>query len=252
MGGWPDGRYLLLPNQQKDAVVVVDKTLDEIDQPAKDWINKDFISARDIMSASLVENGVQQWKLLRKKQGDAMTLESMPEKREIDTSKVSSVSNVLGSIRFAEVQSPSLQATDTGLDSPAVFKAETFSGKVYEFQIGKKKDSFRFAKVKVSFQTPPEEEAEKPADETKKDEAAEKKKEEEKAEKIRKAQEEAKAEQEKYSPWTYTFPESSVSPMLSKLEDLLKKVEEKKDEKDKDGAAAKSADGGGAEAKVPK
>lgn len=233
---WPDGRFILMPD--KAGTVLVDKTLDESGWEPANWLDRSFISDKDIKTALLSIDGEVKWVLSRKKKEDPMTLEKMPEGKELETSKVSAIANCLHSIRFATIADPSMGISETGLDAPSIFTAESFSGKKYEFRIGKVKDNQRYVRVDVSFVPPPQEqeiqvESAKETDKEKKDEK-ELKETAEKAEKEKKAKEEelkktensAKEEQKKYSKWTYLIASSSLEPMLTDINDLFKKPKE--------------------------
>ncbi len=228
---FPDGRYLMTPG--KDNVYLVDKTLNVADSPSKDWANRDFISAKDLRTASLLQDGAVKWKLYRNKKEEALSSESVPEGSEIDKEKASSISNALYAIRFASVADPALKPGDTGLDSPSVFKAETFSGKNYELMIGKESENSRYVKINVSF-TPPKDET-SPAEENKLDDPKAKEEKEKKAkqraEEIKKYEGEARNEQELYGKWIYLIADSSLKPVLTSTEELFKKIGQKEDPK---------------------
>ena len=231
--GMANGRFVLIPEDGK--VVVVDNTLGEASFSPTEWTDRDFISAKDLKTASLAEDGQVKWKLSRNDEKGKMAFENKPEGREEDSDKINSVSNCLSWIRFADIGNPSLAESETGLDKPAIFNAETFSGKNYEVSIGKQNGSNRYVKVKISFEAPPppqdDEKAAQATDEEQKKKLDEekKKKEQEYSEKVKKNREEAEEDQKKYGSWTYLIAETNIKPMLTAPEEFLKKVEEKKD-----------------------
>ncbi|MEM4248408.1 MAG: DUF4340 domain-containing protein [Candidatus Nanoarchaeia archaeon] len=230
---YPDGRYILV--QGKNDVHVVDKTLNKIENSSKDWLNKDFISAIDFKIASLEQEGQTKWTVYREKKEDPMKPDiPVPDEHEIDKDKMSSIANCLYTIRFANIADPNLPPSETGLDNPSIFRAETFNGKKYEISIGKQKDNARYVKVAVSYSTPkeevPDEQAQSSSDDPKAKEEKEKK-EKERAEALKKAEEEAKSEQEKYGKWIYLIAEASLKAMLSSEKELFKKIEKKEDNK---------------------
>lgn len=224
---WPDGRYLLIP--EKEQVVVIDKTMPEADSAPDEWLDKTFISADKLRAASLTINGPPprtEWRISRNTPRDNMSLENMPGDKELDENKISSIADCLIGFKFASIADTSLTLSETGLDKPSIFMAETSDGIKYELMIGKEKDSMRFVKIKVSQSDIPMPEA--PKDEKEEDKN---KREKEYAEKVETSVKKVKDEQEKFEKWIYLINNYSLKNILSEKKDLFK---EKKEEVKKD------------------
>ncbi len=223
----PEGRYVLV-SEKPLKVVVVNDQFAEVDSTSKDWLDKSFISASNLKSAELVRDGVVQWAVTRVKQADQMVLTEVPEGREIDPAKVSRVANCLSSFDFDTVADPVLDVKDTGLDTPAVFTALTFSGLKYVVSVGKEKNSAKYVKLNIAFIDYPLSDG--PADEKPEDREQRLKAHEEQVQKLKN---QAAGEQSKFGKWTYVVNNFRLDPLLFKKDDLLKelKKEEKKDAK---------------------
>ena len=235
----PEGRYLLI-SEKPLKVVVVSDLFTEIDSNPKDWLDKSFISASNIKCANLARDGKQEWTVKRDKQADTMALQDIPEGREVDTAKLSRVTNCLSNLDFDTVVDPVLDIKDTGLDAPAVFTAETFNGLKYVLSSGKAKDSSKYVKVAVSFADYPLPDG--PADEKPEDKEKRVKSHDEGVQKLKN---QAADEQAKFAKWTYLVSNNRLDPMLFKKDELLKEV--KKEEKKDDKKEIKTSGGGGDE-----
>ncbi len=213
---WPDGRYVFVTG--KNQAAVVGSPMAELDTPSSEWLDRDFISAKDMRVASLFQVEKGKWTLSRSDANGELAPSKIPEGKELDKNKMNMIANSLYTIRFADVANPALSLAETGIDKPSIFAAEMFSGKKYEVLIGAKKDTFRYVKVKVEFQPQPP---------VKKDENAkeeDKAKEELKAkEAVEKAKKEVEVENAKFAKWTYLIPENSLAAMLSTPDDFYKK-----------------------------
>lgn len=219
---WPDGRYLLI--QGKEQAVLIDKTLNEADSSLAEWLDKTFISAGKLRAASLSINGSPrriEWKISRKAPEENMSFESMPKDKELDETKINSISDCLTNFSFSDIANPSAVPAETGLDSPSIFMAETFDGIKYELMIGREKDSMRFVKISVSQIDIPMPEA--PKDEKKEDKE---KREKEYSQKIEAAAKKVKDEQEKFGKWIYLINNYSLKTILSEKKDLFKEKKE--------------------------
>ncbi len=223
-GDVSEGRFLMIP--EKKTVLVSDKTLYELENEASDWIDKTFLSAGKLKSASLSEDGKTVWTAARTAENEDMKLQNVPEGREADSSKISEISSALSYMSFARIADPKTADDVSGLDKPKIFTAEDYEGIRYIVKIGKKDNSDSYAKVSAEFagiSQPPAPKDEKPEDKEKREKSFQ--------EKEKKARDKTDEINKKYSPWLYLLAEHKVKILSSTLEDLLKKPEEKKDEK---------------------
>jgi hypothetical protein len=222
----PDGRFLLLPG--KNEVLVANKILPDLENDAFAWADKTFISADNLKKASFSDQNQVVWTISRKNEGDEFTLENPPDGKEIDKAKLSSIGSALARLSFAKIANPGAPDSESGLDKPKVFAGETFDGIKYEIIVGGKKDSERYAKIRVSAA----EIIEPPAPDS---ETADEKQKREKslAEKKESTETKAKEENEKFAKWLYLIAENNIAVFITPYGELFKKAEDKNKEDSK-------------------
>jgi len=222
---WPNGRYLRV--KPDDRLAVIDKTLDQADREMETWLDKDFISADKLKSASLQVDGKIQWTLGQNEKDKTLRAVKVPEGKEFDIGKANEIGSSLNSLKFVSVANPQTPPAESGLDKAAVFTAETNDGLKYELAIGKEKNAKRFVKITVSnipITQAPAPEGEKAEDKEKR--------EKEYREKIAESAVKAKEQQQQFGKWIYLINSYSADNMLVKTNELFKdkKKAEKKTE----------------------
>ena len=216
-GSWPDGRYLLLPESQR--VVLVSDGFSAVDPDPTRWLEKEFFKVSDIKDARLVSADQELWSVSRdSKTAELALVGPVPEGKEVDTGKLSSIKTAFGWASFTDVADPALKPEDTGMDKPKVFTARDFDGFVYTVRIGKESGDGKVnVQAEAAFDGPKErtpEAAEKPEDKPKKDEEFAKKSQENKD----------KAEQtnRRLKGWTYVVSKYTVDSVTKNRDELLK------------------------------
>src|SRR5438105_1329154 len=64
-GGWPDGRFLMIPNNAQSVAVVSDP-LSNVEAKPEEWLNKDFFKVEKLKAISVTTtNATNNWKLSR-------------------------------------------------------------------------------------------------------------------------------------------------------------------------------------------
>jgi Domain of unknown function (DUF4340) len=223
--GYADGRYVKVGDS--DTVILISDALANIDPKPEQWLNKDFFKIEKPRSIAVTfQNATNSWKLTRETETGEWKLADAKPTEQIDTSKVSGVSNPFSSPQFNDVSTNS-ESTDKG----TVATIETFDNFTYTIKVGQKtNDNYPIAlnvSAQIAKERPPGKD-EKPEDKTKLDK--------EFADKQKKLQE--KLDQEKpYEKWVYLVSSWTVDPLLKERSQLLmEKKEEKKDEKPAAGA----------------
>ncbi|MBN2449860.1 MAG: DUF4340 domain-containing protein, partial [Lentisphaeria bacterium] len=226
-GGWPDGRYLLVPSREE--VVLVTKTFSSVEDDPSRWVDKEFFKITDPRDVSLAEGDAVLWRASREsKTGDLKLDGEVPEGKEVDSSKLSSVKSAFGWASFTDVADPALAPEETGMAAPKVYTARDFDGFVTTVRIGKETgDSKVYLQAEVAYDGPTEraaEENETPEDKTRKDE--------EFAKKQKENREKAAATNQRLKGWTYIVSKYTVDSVLKTRGELLKdKPKPKEDEK---------------------
>ncbi|MDQ6630252.1 MAG: DUF4340 domain-containing protein [Verrucomicrobiota bacterium] len=135
-GGFPDGRWILLPNNLQKVFLVSDPLSNAQPNP-ENWLNKDFFKIEKVKSISLVStNATNSWKLSRETETNAWKLADLKADQILDTNKVSGLASSLASPSFSDVV-VNPKPEETGLDKPTVITLETFDHLTYTIKAGK-------------------------------------------------------------------------------------------------------------------
>jgi Domain of unknown function (DUF4340) len=171
-GGMAVGRYVM-GQDGSNRVFLVSDTFDEIQTKPEQWLNRDFIKAENPKSIAVAGTaaGVN-WKLVRDTATAPWKLLDAKPGEELDNAKASGVASIFTYGGFADVLSPDVPVTETGLDKPSTVRIETFDNFSYELRIGKLMGENYPVLVSVKAELPKERTAvadEKPEDKTKLD-----------------------------------------------------------------------------------
>ncbi len=218
-GGWPDGRYVRVPQTQgADRIALVSKTFSSIRPEGADWLDKEFFKTGKLVRASLASEGKTKWALKSPEPGQDMALTGLEEGREPDDSKIRSVASAFSYASFVDVADPKLAPAETGLDKPIVFTVQDEDGFVYTVSIGSKApDGNTYLTVAVDLTLPETRQAaegESDQDKAKKDAEFEKAKADKRAK--------LAALKQRLDGWVYRVPAYSVSAVLVERDDLIK------------------------------
>jgi hypothetical protein len=142
-GDYPIGRYLRVKGGQD--VFLVDKTFSQVDEGAGRWLDDQFFRIGDIREASLTKDGEVQWTASREDKSAELQLQGeVPEGKEVDTGKLTSIKSAFSWARFNDVLGPGADPETTGLAQPTTFVAREFGGIVYTVSIGSKTDEGKY------------------------------------------------------------------------------------------------------------
>lgn len=222
-GGDPDGRYILLPSDPQDVLLISD-ALNILQPNPRPWLNKDFFKVSKMKSISLAStNAASSWKISRETESSPWILIDGKPGEVLDTSKISPIANALNLPMFVDV-APANALGSSGLDKPMMVTIETFNHFAYVLKIGAKaaeEDTYRMT-VTVTADIPTERVAGK-------DEQPDEKKKLDKEfqDKNRKLQDKLKQEQA-LAPWAYTINSWIMDPMLHDRAQILQANTEEK------------------------
>jgi hypothetical protein len=214
-GEFPDGRYILLPNDTKEVVLISDP-LSDIEAKPENWLDKDFFKVEKVKSVSLVStNATNSWKLSRTNESTgAWVLADTKPGEQLDENKISGVANSVSSPSFVDVV-VNAKPAETGLDKPTVVTFETFDGFTYTLNIGKNSGDNYYLTMKVDANLPKERVAgkdEKAEDKTKLDK--------EFADNHKRLEEKLKNEKA-FEKWTYLVAKWTIEPLLRDRAQLM-------------------------------
>jgi hypothetical protein len=221
--GFPDGRYVMLAKNNKQALLISDP-LDNIQPKPENWLNKDFFKVERPKAITVTfPEATNSWKLVRNTEsGDWKFAQSKPDEK-LDAAKVSPLSNPFSTPSFEDVVLAGSTPGGTGLDKPTIVTIDTFDDFTYTVKVGKKAGENYPVTMMVAANFPKERipaKDEKPEDKTKADKAW--------ADRQKQLAETLKHNQT-FENWTYLVPGWNVDPVLKERKDLL--VEKKEEPK---------------------
>jgi hypothetical protein len=201
-----DGRYLLLPEDDKRVIVVSDP-LTQATPKTSEWISKTGINAEKIRTMEVKPaDGSGGWKIERSGDNADWKLIGAGGGEKLEITKANAASYTMSLLEVADVAPKSLPPAQTGLDKPTVVTATTFDGLTYTLNIGKLEGDSYFATVAVAGQPKPEgKDAE---------------------ERLKKLNERLPRELA-LSAYTLRIPKAKLDDILKKRADLLEKKEDK-------------------------
>ena len=221
-GEFPDGRFVMLPGDKTDLLLVSDP-LESISPTPESWLDRDFFKIEKVQSVSLVStNATNSWKLARESESAPWVLADTNAGEILDSNKVSSLAGTVSYPSFMDVASNTAPAV-TGLDKPLAVTFTTFDHFTYNIKIGGKtpENNFYFT-VATTADLPTQRTAgkdEKPEDKQKLDKEFQDK---------NKEQQDKLAKEKAYSQWVYLVNSGLVDPLIrSRSELMVEKKEEK-------------------------
>jgi hypothetical protein len=223
--GYPDGRYVSVGANSKTVALISDP-LSNVEPKAEQWLGKDFFKIEKARAIAVAfQNATNSWKLTRETEAGEWKLVDAKPEENVDSSKISGVSNPFSSPSFNDVQAKSASA-ELGLEKPTTVTIDTFDGFTYTVKVGLKTNDAYALALSVAADLPKER---TPA----KDEKAEDKDKLDKEFKEKQKKLEEKLAQEKpYENWVYLVSSWTVDPVLKERAQLMaEKKDEKKDEK---------------------
>ena len=220
-GDFADGRYVLLPDDRKDLLLISDP-LDSIEVNPESWLDRDFFKIEKLQSVALLStNSTNSWKLTRESEAAPWVLAAPNPGEVLDSNKVSSLAGTLSYASFVDVASNSAPAA-TGLDKPLAVTLDTFDHFTYDLKIGgKTPENNLYMTVVVAADIPTNRVAgkdEKPEDKQKLDKEFQDK---------TKALQDKLAKEKTFAHWVYLVTPSLVDPLIRDRSQLF--VEKKEE-----------------------
>jgi hypothetical protein len=231
-GGYPDGRYLALPD---GAAYLVTETLDEFAAADTAWLDMGFISVNtpDLQRLRISVTNRSAYTLARPTPTSELQPDGLATNETVESSRLSQLTGALGFLRFEDIADPQLAPAQSGLDQPSAIVAETQDGHCYTLKIGRQAPATDryYAMVAVAFQPPAETNLLADAAAGAAGAATNAAERAAKAEEIRKKAEAATTLNAKLSRWIYLLSASTVESLTPERAHLLKHAEEPKEEK---------------------
>jgi len=225
-GGWPNGRWIYLPDKPGTAYLV-SEAFGEIEPKPDRWLAKDFFKVEKIRSVAVTfPQATNSWKFTRETETGEWKLTDARPEEQLDTAKTSSLSYAMSSPSFADIATGA-PAEQTGLDKPTTIALETFDDFNYTLSVGAKTNDNYYFSVAVAATLPNERapgKDEKPEDKERLDKEFKEK---------RQKLEEKLTQEKKFGKWTYVVSSWTVDSLLKERSHFMA---EKKDEAKPDDA----------------
>lgn len=218
-GGWPNGRWLYLPDKPGTAYLVSEPFAEMEPKPDR-WLAKNFFKVEKIRSVAVTfPETTNSWKLTRETEAGEWKLADATPEEQLDAGKTSSFGYALSSPGFVDVL---LDASpeQTGLDKPTVINLETFDDFNYTVKVGAKTNDNYVLTVTTSATLPKERTPgadEKPEDKERLDKEFK-----DRQQKL----EEKLAQEKKLAKWTYLVSSWTVDSLLKQRAQLFPEKKE--------------------------
>jgi len=201
-----DGRYVMLPGDDKRVYVVADP-LTQASTKSADWISKAGIGADKVRSLEVRDAGGDAWKVERSGDNADWKLAGLRGGEKLEITKANAAGYTFGQIELADVAPPQTRPEDAGLDKPTTVTATTFDGLTYVLKVGKAEGDNRYASIAVAGE--PKAEGKDAAERQPK-----------LAERV--------AREKALAPYIVLIPKRKLEDILKKRAELLAKRDEKK------------------------
>ena len=218
-GGWPNGRWIYLPDRPGTAYLV-SEAFSEIEPKPDRWLAKDFFKVEKIRSVAVTfPEATNSWKLSRETESGEWKLADAKAEEKLDSAKTSSLSYAMSSPSFTDIVIGA-PAEQTGLDKPTTIALETFDDFHYTLNVGAKTNENNYFSVAVAA-TLPQERApgkdEKPEDKERLDKEFKEK---------QKKLEEKLAQEKKFGKWTYLVSSWTVDSLIKERSHFMAEIKE--------------------------
>ena len=144
-----DGRYVMLPGDEKRVYVVADP-LTQASARSADWVSKSGIGADKVKSLEVRDASGSAWKVERSGDNADWKLAQQRGDEKLEITKANAAAYSFGQIEIADVAPPDLKPEDAGLDKPTEVIASTLDGLSYVLKVGKPDGDRVYASVAVS------------------------------------------------------------------------------------------------------
>ncbi len=225
MGGFPDSQFVMTDNGQ---ISLIGDTFSEVTTRDKDWLDTDFLTLTDIIAVHVTGKPAGEIHATRATPTDDLKVQgTIPDNKEVDSTKLGSLGSALNFLRFDDVADPKLSPQQTGLDKPVIYEATSKKGEKVTLRIGKSPagDTKRYASVAVAFEAPA---VPAPSGTDTNQVALAQAREKENAQTAASA----KLLNDKFSPWIYLLSPESADAMTQGFQDLLKDKPKPQDQKE--------------------
>lgn len=150
-----DGRFVMIPGEDKRVVIVSDP-LAQATTTTAEWVAKSGIQAELVKSLEVKFADGSAWRIERSGDNADWKLDGLQPGEKLEITKANSASYSLSIIEVVDVLPKDASPAVTGLDKPTTAVAHTFDGLAYTLQIGKLVDDNYHVTVAIAGEPRPE------------------------------------------------------------------------------------------------
>lgn len=150
-----DGRFVMLPGEEKTVYIVSDP-LAQATTKSSEWILRTGFSAEKAKSVEMSRPAGDGWKLERASEDEAWKLAGAKGNEKVELPRANAAAYALGNLDIADVAPKDVKAEETGLGSPTVLTATTFDGLTYTLKVGAAKGENFYATAEVAGEAKPQ------------------------------------------------------------------------------------------------
>lgn len=150
-----DGRFILLPGDEKSVYIVSDP-LTQASTRSADWIARPGFAAEGVKSLDYRPVAGEGWKIERAGDNADWKLSPLKPGEKLEITKANAASYSLNNIELADVAPRDAKPEDTGLDKPATLVANTFDGLTYTIRLGRLVGDNYYAQVALAGEPKPQ------------------------------------------------------------------------------------------------
>ena len=131
-----DGRFVLLPGDEKNVVIVSDP-LAQASTKSADWVARQGFAVEGVKSLDYRPATGEGWKIERSGDNADWKLSPIKGGEKLEITRANAASYSLNSVDLADIAPRDLKPEATGLDKPTTLVAVTFDGLTYTVKLGK-------------------------------------------------------------------------------------------------------------------
>lgn len=150
-----DGRFVMLPGEEKTVYIVSDP-LAQASTKSSEWVARTGFAAEKAKTVEMSRPAGDGWKLERASEDEAWKLAGAKANEKVELSRANAAAYALGNLDIVDVAAKDAKAEETGLGSPTVLTAATFDGLTYTLNVGALKGDNFYATAAVAGEPKPQ------------------------------------------------------------------------------------------------
>jgi len=150
-----DGRYVSLPGDERQVIVIADP-LTQASTRTADWISRTGFEVEKVKTLDVRDATGADWKIERAGDNADWKLAGIRGGEKLDISKANAAAYTFARLELADVAPKDARPEDTGLAKPAIVTATTFDGLSYTLKLGRLEGDNYYATLAIAGEPKPE------------------------------------------------------------------------------------------------